>query len=291
MTDITTVLAALATEQVTLQSALTAATAQGAQASSVATATRTASAAVQALAARTQAEQTQVAASGATVAAALAARTTALTAATAATAAGAPLSDDAEKDVKKAVFTANNVSEADLDAKGVAAVTTLDSTIAGLGIAEKAALVAAQTDLATKQAALLTARNAALALLATIQGSASDVTARLNAATANRTEATQLAAGADAASHHAAVVAFADYAVERTSLTGDIAADPQGAVLQGKWTTAANAWLSALADVAAAGEAVIAAQLALDTVMATQSAKQQTRYGDAAAAVGTAFGP
>ena len=181
------------------------------------------------------------------------------------------------------------MSEADLDTKGVAAVTAIDDAITNAGTQEASDLTTAQAALATAQADLVAKRTAALALLASIQGSGPDITARLSAALANFTTATHSAA-ADSASHHAAVVAYADYDNERTSLVNDLTADPDGTVMQGRWTTAANDWLSALAAVATANEAVVAKQLAVDTALATKAAKQQRRNGDAAAAVATAFG-
>jgi hypothetical protein len=292
MASVKAALAALVAEQTTLQAALTAATAQGTQSYNVATATRTATAAVQALTASTTTEQNQVAAGDAAVTAALATRAAALAAFTTALSAGArpPLADAQAATLKTAVATANGVSEADLDAKGVAAVSAIDSAIANAGTQATTDFTTAQTALATAQADLVAKRTTALALLASIQGSGPDITARLSAALANFATATQSAAAADSASHHAAVVAYADYNNERASLASDVTADPDGAVAQGKWTTAANDWLSALAAVATANEAAVAKQLALDTALAVKAAKQQTRDGDAAAAVATAFG-
>jgi hypothetical protein len=293
MTSIDAALATLVSEQTALQAALTKATAQGTQSYNVATATRTATAAVQAITAATTTEQAQVASGDTAVTAALAARAAALAAFTSARSAGAhpPLADPQAATLKTAVATANGVSEGDLDSKGVAAVTTTDDAITNAATQETTDLATAQTTFATAQADLVTKRSAALALLAGIQGSAADITGRLSAALANFTTATQSAAAADAASHHTAVVAYADYNNERTSLASEVTADPDGTVAQGKWTTAANDWLTALAAFATANEAVVAKQLALDAALARKAAKQQARNGDAAAAVATAFGP
>jgi hypothetical protein len=292
MTKVQTALSALASEQATLQAALAAATAQGTQSYSVATATRTATAAVQTLASSTTTEQGQVASGDTAVTTALAARAAALAAYTSALNAGAhpPLADAQATTLKTAIATANGVTASDIDTKGVPAVTAIDHTISGLGSQETTDLATAQAALTTAQATLVTKRTAALAQLAIIQGSAADITARLAAAIASFTAATQAAAATDAASHHAAVVAFADYESKRTALASDVAADPTGSVVHGKWTAAADEWMVALAAVADASEQVVIKQLALDNAMAAKAAKQQTRDGDAAAAVATAFG-
>ncbi|WP_117590385.1 hypothetical protein [Caulobacter zeae] len=293
MTDINTVLAQISNEQAALQTSLAAAVAQGGQASAVAAATRSAAAAVQSLAARITAEQALIAADGATVTSALTARNGALAAVVAARTDGdqPPLADAQAATLKTAVATANSVTEANLDSKGVAAVTTLDAAIAGLGNNERTQLNNAQAALVTKQKALVDARAAALTLLAKIQGSAADTTLKLGAAVEHYGQAGKLAQATGAASHHAAVVAYAGYVAERTALAADLAADPDGTVLQGKWTSAANTWLSALADVGAAEEKVIEKQLALNVALAKGAAKLQTRDSDAAAAVGAAVGP
>jgi hypothetical protein len=292
MTKVQAALSALASEQATLQAALAAATAQGTQSNSVATATRTATAAVQTLTDSTKTEQTQVASGDAAVTTALAARAAALATYTSALSAGAhpPLADAQATTLKTAIATANGVTASDIDTKGVPAVTAIDHTISGLGDQEATDLAAAQTTLATAQATLATKRTAALAQLASIKGSAADITARLTAAIASYTAATQSAAAADSASHHAAVVAYAAYDGKRSGLASDVAADPTGNVAQGKWTTAADEWMVALAAVADASEKVVVRQLALDSALATKAAKTQTRNGDAAAAVATAFG-
>jgi hypothetical protein len=289
MTDIPTTLNHLNGELVTLQSGLAAAAAQGSQAASVAAATRTAASAIQSLVARTQTEAAQVTADGALVTAAIAARKTALNAVVAAQGAGGALSSATAAALKTATAAAKGVSESDLDTKGVAAVTTLDSDIAAMGATEATNLQAAQTELQTKQAALTQARAAALQFLARIQASAADTTDTLNAALADQTSAQTLGAATDAASHNAAVVAYADYAAAQKVLANEVSSDPNGTVLQGQWTTAAGAWLSALADAAAAEEKVIEAQLALDRKLAERAAKQQTRGADAAWAVGVAL--
>ena len=293
MTDIATTLSELDGELATLQAGLASATAQGNQATSVASATRGAAAAIQSLAARTKAEAAQIDADGALVAAALSARNTALAAAAAARTEGAhpPLSDAEAMALRKAVADANGVSEGDLDSKGVAAVTTLDDAVDGLGDAEAAQLKTAQDDLTAKRKALADARDAALRLLAQIQGGAAELTERLNAARSDRESAQQLGAAGNAASHHAAVVAYADYAAARKALADDAAADPNGSVTQGKWNAAATAWKSALADAAAAEEKVVERQLALDAKLAERAAKRQTRDTDAAGAVAAAIGP
>jgi hypothetical protein len=290
MTDIPTTLSNLNGELGALQAELAAATAQGAQAASVAAATRAAASAIQSLAARTQTEAAQVAADGAAVTAAIAARKTALAPVVAAQGSGdAPLSSATAAALKTGTALAKGVSESDLDSKGVAAVTTLDSDIAALGSTEATDLTTARTDWEAKQAALAQSRAAALALLAEIQASAADVTDRLNTALAQRSAAQALCKAADAASHNAAVVAYADYAAARSALASEVSSDPDGTVLKGQWTTAANAWLSAVADAAAAEEAVIEARLALDKKLAERAAKQQTRDADAAAAVAAAL--
>ncbi len=293
MTDINTVLTLISNEQATLQTALAAAVAQGGQASTVAAATRSAAASIQSLAARIAAEQALIAADGATVSSALTARNGALAAVEAARTNGddPPLADAQAATLKTAVAAANSVTEANLDSKGVAAVTSLDAAIAALGETERTQLNNAQTALATKQKALADARAAALVLLAKIQGSAADTTLKLGAAIEGYTRAGALSDAADPASHHAAVVAYAAYVAERSALIADVAADPDGAVLQGQWTSAADAWISALADAAAADEKVIEKQLALSVALAKGAAKLQTRDNDAAAAVGVAVGP
>lgn len=289
MTDIPTTLNNLNGELATLQAELAAATAQGGQAASVAAATRTAASAIQSLAARTQTEAAQVAADGAVVTAAIAARQTALTAVVAAQGAGGALSAASASALKAATATAKGVSQSDLDTKGVAAVTTLDGDIAALGATEATNLQSAQATLTAKQTALTQARSTALQLLAQIQASAADTTDRLNAGLADRTAAQALDAAADGASHNAAVVAYADYAAAQSWLAHQVSTDPTGSGLQGQWNTAAQNWLLALADAAAAEEAVIEAQLALDTKLAARAAKQQTRDADAAAAVAAAL--
>jgi hypothetical protein len=289
MTDIPTTLNNLNGELATLQAGLAAATAQGSQAASIAAATRTAASAIQSLAARTQTEAAQVAADGAQVTAALAARKTALAAVVTAQGSGGALSSATGAALKTATAKAKNVSEADLDAKGVAAVTKLDGDIAALGSTEATNLQAAQTDLQAKQTALAQARATALQLLAKIQASAADTTDTLNAALADQSQAQTLDQATDAASHNAAVVAYADYAAAQTALANEVSTDLNGTVLQGQWTTAANNWLSALADAAAEEEKVIEAQLALDTKLAEHAAKRQTRDADAAAAVAAAL--
>lgn len=287
MSDISTVLAALATERAALQTALSTATAQDAQASSVAAATHAALAAVQDLLTRTEAEQAQVKSSAAAVTAALAARTVALASVNDAQTKGTdpPLSDAQAGALKTAVASANGVSEPDLEGKGVAAVSKLDTEVAAIGTAEAAALTSAQNDLAAKQAVLVSSRATALALLASVQGSAADITARLSAAIARHDGARQLAAAADASSHHAAVVAYADYTGDRAALGNAAAADPSG-----QWAAAANAWLSALGDVAGAAETVIEKRLALDTALASQTARRQTRDNEAAVAAAAVLG-
>lgn len=293
MTDINTVLTLISNEQAALQTALAAAVAQGGQASTIAAATRSAAASVQSLAARIASEQALIAADGATVASALTARNGALAAVEAVRTDGdaPPLADAQAAALKTAVAAANSVTEANLDSKGVAAVTTLDAAIAARGEVERTQLANAQAALATKQKALAEARTTALTLLAKIQGSAADTTLKLGAALDGYTRAEALSDAADAASHHAAVVAYAGYVAERTGLAADAAADPDGTVLQGQWTSAAGAWLSALADAAAAEEKVIEKQLALSVALAKAAAKLQTRDSDAAAAVGVAVGP
>jgi hypothetical protein len=289
MTDIPTTLNNLNGELATLQAELAAATAQGSQAASVAAATRTAASAIQSLAARTQSEADQVAADGAQVTAALAARKTALAAVVAAQGAGGALSSATTAALKTATAKAKNVSEADLDAKGVAAVTKLDGDIAALGSTEATNLQSAQTTLQGKQTALAQARATALQLLARIQASAADTSDNLNAALADQKQAQTLDQATDAASHNAAVVAYADYVAAQSTLANEVSTDPNGTVLQGQWTTAANNWLSALADAVDAEEKVIEAQVALDTKLAERAAKRQTRDADAAAAVATAL--
>jgi hypothetical protein len=291
MTDIPTTLSKLTADLATFQTGLATATALGGQAASVAAATRAAATAIQSVIARTQTGATQVAADGALVTAAIAARKTALDAVVASQGQGGALADAAAAALKTAVAKAKNLSEADLDGKGVAAVKKLDSEIAALGATEATTLQTAQTDRDAKQASLAKARGTAQDLLAKIQASAASVSGGLAAALADQVAAQTLAQASDKASHDAAVVAYADYAAARAVLANEVTTDPTGSGLQGQWTTAANAWLSALGDAAAAEEAVIDAQLALDTKLAEHAAKQQTRDADAAAAVAASFGP
>ncbi len=80
--------------------------------------------------------------------------------------------------------------------------------------------------------------------LNTLNGELATVQPRLAAAAQGSQAAS---AAADAASHDATV---------RSALANEVSCDPSGTVLQGRWTTAANAWLSAPADAAAAGAAL-----------------------------------
>ena len=255
MTDITTTLSDLAQESNDLKAGLAAATAKGTQAAAEAAAARAAAAAIDFLAARTKTEVDRIAADGKQVEVALTARATALTAANTAPATGVLSNTEAGK-LKTATATKNGVSESDLDTKGVAAVTTLDQATAALGGPERTALTLVQADLVSKQGILGTKRDAAMAVLATIEGSGAAISAWLAAATAARTTAKGLNDATDLASHRAAVVAYADYAKSRDALAATAAADADGSKARADWTKAADEWRSALAD-AAKAEALV----------------------------------
>jgi hypothetical protein len=291
MTDIATILENIAEVESVMQTALTTALAQGVEKTSVADATRTAAAALHTLADRTKAEQKKIASDNNIVSGGLKARKDSLADVAAARTQGdhPPLSDAEAASLKQTVATVNGVDETKLDAKGVAAVKDIDTVIDKFCDAQQSELQNAQNDLATKLAKVADARDKALQVLVTIQSAPSDVTARLNAAKTNRTQATQLAGSVEPAAKSLAVVAYADYDKERQSLAMD-AGDVDGNALKTSWNTAAEAWQSALADAAEAEKTLIERRLALEKAIAEQATKRKTRNSDAAAKVREAFG-